>query len=51
MQANVIDVQRDSNGAAAVYTDAPVPSQADVLVKVDWAHRFDLMQQHTGDLI
>ena len=48
MQAKVLDVQRENNGAVAVYTNAAVPSQATVLVRVDWAHRYDLMQQHTG---
>ena len=50
LQAEILDVQRERSGAVAVYTNAPVPSQADVLVMVDWAHRFDLMQQHTGEL-
>ena len=35
----------------AVYTNAAVPSQTEVLVRVDWQHRYDLMQQHTGDPI
>ena len=49
LQADVIDVQRDHDGAVAVFTNAPVPTQADVLVKLNWANRYDLMQQHTGD--
>ena len=47
-QAEVTDVQWEADGAVAVYATAAVPSKADVHVKVDWAHRFDLMQQHTG---
>ncbi|CAL5220041.1 g1988 [Coccomyxa viridis] len=46
--ADIIDVQRESNAAVAVYTNAAVPSQTEVLVRVDWQHRYDLMQQHTG---
>lgn len=48
MQAEITDVQRGSTGAVAVYTTTAVPSQAVVLVRVDWGHRYDLMQQHTG---
>lgn len=31
------------------YTDAQVPVGASVCVRLDWARRYDLMQQHTGD--
>ena len=30
------------------FTSAPVPGGAGVTASVDWARRYDLMQQHTG---
>lgn len=47
-QAEVVDVRREADGAVAAYTNAAVPSGAEVQVSIDWANRFDLMQQHTG---
>ncbi|CAK0770566.1 hypothetical protein CVIRNUC_003780 [Coccomyxa viridis] len=46
--AEVVDVRREADGAVAAYTNAAVPSGAEVQVSIDWANRFDLMQQHTG---
>lgn len=48
VQAEVIDVRREADGSVAAYSFAAVPSGSDVYVCVDWPHRFDLMQQHTG---
>lgn len=47
-QAEVTDVQREADGSVSLHTNAAVSSEADVQISVDWAHRFDLMQQHTG---
>ncbi|MBE6960426.1 MAG: alanyl-tRNA editing protein [Ruminococcaceae bacterium] len=33
------------------FCDAPLTVGAEVLGKIDWDHRFDLMQQHTGEHI
>ena len=47
-QAEVLDVRREADGGVTAYTTAAVPSGTDVHVSIDWANRFDLMQQHTG---
>ena len=47
-QAEVVDVRREADGGVAAYTNAAVPSGAEVQVSIDWGNRFDLMQQHTG---
>ena len=44
---NILTVIRSGRSVLAT-VDAPLPVGASVAVSVDWARRFDLMQQHTG---
>jgi hypothetical protein len=44
---NILSVIRSGSRVLAM-VDAPLPVGATVAVSVDWARRFDLMQQHTG---
>jgi alanyl-tRNA synthetase len=44
--AEVIDVRRDRDGAVVCVVDRPVSGEVEV--SVDWARRFDHMQQHTA---
>jgi alanyl-tRNA synthetase len=46
----VVDVQADEGGAVWHVLEAPVEAEA-VAAEVDWARRFDSMQQHTGQHI
>ncbi|NWF71235.1 MAG: alanyl-tRNA editing protein [Chloroflexi bacterium] len=48
----VVDVQtRESDGAVLHVLAAPLAAAAEVACQVDWARRFDHMQQHTGQHI
>ena len=48
--AQVLDVQE--RGADIVhYCNAPLTVGSEVAGRIDWARRFDLMQQHTGEHI
>jgi alanyl-tRNA synthetase len=49
--ARVLDVQAGDDGAVWHVVDAPLPADAEVKAEVDWARRFDHMQQHTGQHI
>jgi len=49
-QAKVLDT-REAGAQIVHYCDAPLAVGALVEGKIDWAHRFDLMQQHTGEHI
>lgn len=46
--AIVIDVQADSEGLVWHVLENGAPDAGDVAGAIDWARRFDLMQQHTG---
>ena len=48
--ANVLDVQ-EQDGEILHLCDAPMTVGATVEGEIDWARRFDLMQQHTGEHI
>lgn len=41
----------EKDGELLHYTDGPLEIGAKVVGKIDWAHRFDLMQQHSGEHI
>ena len=45
----MLDVQRQPDGALLHTTDAALEAGQQVDASVDWARRFDFMQQHTGD--
>lgn len=47
---NVLDVQ-ERQGEILHLCDAPLPAGSVVEGEIDWARRFDLMQQHTGEHI
>ncbi len=47
---HVLEVQEEA-GELLHYTDAPLPVGLRVSGKIDWARRFDLMQQHSGEHI
>lgn len=47
--ARVLDVYVDEAGDVAHVTDRPLEVNAFVAGKIDWARRFDHMQQHAGD--
>lgn len=47
---NVLDV-REKGGELFHLTDGPLPLGEEVTGELDWEHRFDLMQQHTGEHI
>ncbi len=47
---NVLDV-REKGGQILHLCDGPLPVGASVEGEIDWARRFDLMQQHTGEHI
>ena len=47
---NVLDV-REHNGEIIHITDRPLPAGAQVMGGVNWPHRFELMQQHSGEHI
>lgn len=46
--ARVLDVQ-EKNGQIVHFCDRPLAVGAEVFGAIDWARRFDLMQQHTGE--
>ncbi len=48
--SRVMEVEEDSEGNILHFTDIPPPAGA-VTGRVDWARRFDHMQQHTGQHI
>lgn len=41
----------EKNGDIVHYTDAPLTLGSQVMGEIDWAHRFDLMQNHSGEHI
>ncbi|MCD8105706.1 MAG: DHHA1 domain-containing protein [Lachnospiraceae bacterium] len=47
---HVLEVH-EKNGELIHYTDAPLATGTTVHGKIDWARRFDLMQQHSGEHI
>ncbi|MCD7883594.1 MAG: alanyl-tRNA editing protein [Lachnospiraceae bacterium] len=47
---HVLEVH-EKNGELIHYTDAPLAAGTTVCGKIDWARRFDLMQQHSGEHI
>ena len=47
---HVLDV-REKEGCVVHLCDAPLEIGAEVTGQIDWARRFDLMQQHTGEHI
>ena len=49
-QANVLDVQ-ESGEQIFHLCDRPLPVGEEVVGKLDWQRRFDLMQQHSGEHI
>ncbi len=50
--ARVVDVvDREADGAILHVVDRPMPAGVRVRGRVDWARRFDHMQQHTGQHI
>ncbi len=48
--AAVLDVQ-EKDGEVIHVTDAPLEAGLQVKGEIDWAHRFDLMQNHSGEHI
>ena len=48
--ARVLDT-RERGEEVVHFCDAPLDVGTEVVGKIDWAHRFDLMQQHTGEHI
>ena len=48
--ANVLDVH-EKDGVITHLCDAPLPVGAEVSGEIDWARRFDHMQQHSGEHI
>src|SRR5690606_347409 len=46
--ANVLNVIDREDGAIVHVLDRPLPVGARVSGRIDWARRFDHMQQHTG---
>ena len=42
---------REKDGELIHYTDAPLEVGAEVIGRIDWKRRFDLMQQHSGEHI
>ncbi len=50
-EAVVRDVKIDDTGVIHHHTDAPLQEGAEVSGEIDWKHRFDNMQQHTGEHI
>ena len=48
--ARVLDT-RERGEEVVHFCDAPLDAGTEVAGKIDWAHRFDLMQQHTGEHI
>lgn len=49
-EANVLDVQ-ERDGNVLHLCDKPLPLGSTVTGRLDWARRFDLMQQHAGEHI
>lgn len=47
--ANVLDVYVDHAGEVWHLVDAPLNEGNEVFCKIDWARRFDHMQQHAGE--
>lgn len=47
-QIPVVDTH-EKDGQVLHYTEAPLEIGQEVSGEIDWAHRFDLMQQHTGE--
>jgi alanyl-tRNA synthetase len=47
----VTDVQADDDGRVWHVMEAPPPAGAELDAELDWARRFDAMQQHTGQHI
>ncbi|MCR5674137.1 MAG: hypothetical protein K6G16_00360 [Lachnospiraceae bacterium] len=50
-EASVSDVQIDDAGVITHVTDRELPASGTVNGRIDWEHRFDNMQQHTGEHI
>ncbi len=48
-EANVLDVYVDGEGEVWHVIDRPLHEGDEVLCKIDWARRFDHMQQHAGE--
>jgi len=48
---SVVDVQADDDGRVWHVVDSAAPASGEVEGEVDWARRFDHMQQHTGQHI
>ena len=48
--AKVLDVH-EKNGVITHLCDAPLPAGAEARGEIDWARRFDHMQQHSGEHI
>lgn len=48
--ARVLDV-REKDGVILHITDKPLPIGAEAEGEIDWGHRFDLMQNHSGEHI
>ena len=48
---NILDVFVDKGGEVWHKTDAPLTEGNEVLGEIDWARRFDHMQQHAGEHI
>lgn len=51
VQARVLDVQAGADGEVWHRTDRPLAQGARVRGRIDWARRFDHMQQHAGEHI
>lgn len=49
-EAHVLDV-REKDGIITHITDKPLSTGASVTGHIDWKHRFDLMQNHSGEHI
>ena len=47
---SVVDVQ-EKRSEIVHYTEKPLETGSKVTGKIDWARRFDLMQQHSGEHI
>src|SRR6267142_1656666 len=47
----VVDVQEGGDGRILHFVRADAPPSGDVAGEIDWARRFDHMQQHTGQHI
>lgn len=45
----VVTEVHEKNGELLHYTDKPLEAGTEVTGRIDWEHRFDLMQQHSGE--